>query len=251
MFGSWDDDRDPLTALAQGDSTLFESFVEAEAASLVGFFQRQGASTADAEDLAQDVFVKLYQTAHNYQPRERFAAFCLRIARNAWIDRIRRSAVRPKPATGIGPASESASGPKLGTGGGTTSKNREVIAAGAERSAPDTALQSEASEEARRLHRALSRLSEHHRMAFELGVLQQLAYSEVSELMGIPVGTVKSRIFHAIRQLRTALQCTEAATEENRARPHAGPHASNPVASKPESRGPATDGDATGGGAKR
>lgn len=51
-----------------------------------------------ADDLAQDVFVRVVQSAGGYEPRERERAWLFRIARNAAIDHRRRAAVRPRPA---------------------------------------------------------------------------------------------------------------------------------------------------------
>ena len=52
---------------------------------------------------------------------------------------------------------------------------------------------------------AVRRLSERHRLVFELGVVQELSYAEISAVLEIPTGTVKSRMFHAVRRLREAL----------------------------------------------
>ncbi len=52
---------------------------------------------------------------------------------------------------------------------------------------------------------ALEQLTEPHRLVFELAVYQELPYAEVSEVLGIPVGTVKSRMHNAVRALRDIL----------------------------------------------
>jgi DNA-directed RNA polymerase specialized sigma24 family protein len=96
LKGTWDDDRDPLAALRRGDPALFEAFVERESASLHRFFLRLGAGRQEAEDLVQEVFLKLYRSAPGYDARSAFGAYALRVARNAWIDRRRRRGVRPE-----------------------------------------------------------------------------------------------------------------------------------------------------------
>ena len=60
-------------------------------------------------------------------------------------------------------------------------------------------------EEVERLRVALASLPDHHRLVFELGVVQELPYAEIGEILEIPVGTVKSRMFHAVRKLQEAL----------------------------------------------
>jgi RNA polymerase sigma-70 factor (ECF subfamily) len=177
----WDLDRDPLSALRRGDTRTFEAFVLCETRTFLAFFMRLGASQSEAEDLVQDLFLKLFSQAHHYQPRERFAAFAFRVARNAWIDRTRRLRRDREPPR------EFAEG------------EHESATAAVE---PLESLTRR--EETQRLDLALHALSGEHRMVLELGVLQELSYSEIAGLLGIPLGTVKSRMFYAVRRLRQA-----------------------------------------------
>jgi RNA polymerase sigma-70 factor (ECF subfamily) len=59
------------------------------------------------------------------------------------------------------------------------------------------------------LTQALAELPQGQREVFELGAVQGLPYGEVAELLGIPVGTVKSRMFHAVRRMRQLLEGAE------------------------------------------
>lgn len=181
MKSSRDEDRDPLAALAAGDPGPFEAFVRVKAAALLGFFQRLGASPGEAEDLTQEVFLKLFQHQASYRPSGRFEAFVLRVARNAWIDHLRQVAPSRRPAPEADPHAVDA----------------EPLA---REEAPGTAL--ERGEQAERLRAALLGLPEHQRIVFELGVIQERPYAEIAETLSIPVGTVKSRMFHAVRRLR-------------------------------------------------
>ena len=192
MKGSWDDDRDPLWALRNGDPALFEDFVRTEARSFVGFFLRLGAQVHEAEDLVQELFLKLYDHAHSYERRERFAAYAFRIARNAWIDKRRRRSSRPDELS-------------LEAGGRAGMDASEPL--GLRLPAEDAPVGSalEQREELARMQVALDKLSEHHRMVFELGVLQELPYAEIAQSMNVPVGTIKSRMFHAVRKMRALL----------------------------------------------
>ena len=183
MKGSWDDDRDPLSALRSGDPAPFEDFVRTEVSTLVAFFTRQGADRAEAEDLTQEVFLRLFRSAAQYDSRDRFSAYTWRVARNAWIDRKRRRVPRGEGGDDEMPAGA-----------------RDAVDPA---EAPLEGLQR--GEEAGRVHAALGRLSESHRLVFELGVLQELPYATISDLLEIPVGTVKSRMFHALRKLRELL----------------------------------------------
>ncbi len=184
MKASWDGDRDPLVALGRGQPGLFEAFVRSEAATLIGFFQRLGESRVEAEDLAQEVLLKLYRHAASYQPQGTFEAFAMRIARNAWIDRRRRNAARI-PGREYGALDADPAEPA------------------APRAEPDRRLLRR--ETRTRLTQALTRLSANHALIFEMAVVQGLPYPEIARELDIPVGTVKSRVFHALRYLRAQL----------------------------------------------
>ena len=167
---------DPLLALRAGDPEPFEDFVRAWTRRLVAFFHRQGASLGRAEDLTQEVFLKLYQSAGRYQARERFPAYCYRTARNLWIDECRRASMRE----------------------GLLARSTGL------QLDPWDALR--LAEEERDLHALLGELPPGQRRVFELVLLFELSYAEIGAHLSIPVGTVKSRMFHAVRRLRDAWQ---------------------------------------------
>lgn len=191
MNGTRDSDPDPLVALRAGDPAPFEAFVASESRTFLGFFRRLGARPAEAEDLVQEVFLKLFRHADTYTPSGRFEAFAFRVARNAWIDRTRRRAARPRLLTGQGEAAEDEAPSEIA---------REPAPG------PGPEALAERREEAGRVRTALARLSEAQRLVFELGVVQELPYAEISRLLDIPEGTVKSRMFHAVRRLREELE---------------------------------------------
>ena len=201
MKGNWDSDRDPLAALRKGNSAPFEAFVRSEAATLIGFFMRLGAEATEAEDLTQEVLLKLYRQAESYEPRQAFGAFALRIARNAWIDRRRRAGARPQPRS-MHAVGEDGSGAE---GGGSGSIEAGLAAAGRE---PGHELG--VREELQRLRVAMSGLSPNHTLIFELAVVQERPYAEIAEELDIPIGTVKSRVFNALRKLREAMSAEPA-----------------------------------------
>ena len=189
-MSDWDLPSDPIAALRDGNPGPFEAFVRDHARSLFAFFRRQGAGMHEAEDLVQEVFLKLHHHAPRYRPQERFPAFCMRVARNVLIDHRRRKAARiPGPT-----------GPAGATDAGAASV--EPRPAPVSQEPPRRA---ELVEEVARLRAAVAGLPEHQRAVFELGVVEELAYAEIGSLLDIPVGTVKSRMFHAVRSLRRLL----------------------------------------------
>jgi len=163
------------------------------------FYRRLGVTPSEAEDLVQEVFLKLFRHANTYQPSGRFQAFAFRIARNAWIDRNRRRATRPRLVGGS--ASED-----------SDADEADELFLQEPATLPSPGALAERKEEAGRVESALAQLSEGQRLVFELGVVQELAYSEIARVLEIPEGTVKSRMFHAVRKLRSLLE-GESATE--------------------------------------
>lgn len=189
MNEDWKAESDPLAALGSGDPKPFEAFVIRETPTFLAFFRRLGAQPGEAEDLTQDLALKLYRQAQTYRAEGRFGAYAFRVARNLWIDRVRK--VGREPRRTQGPDRDDL--PDLLD---TLGDERQVE--------PGAAL--EQREEAERLLRALGDLSDGQRMVFELGVMQELPYQEISAILEVPVGTVKSRMFHAVRNLRSILE---------------------------------------------
>jgi RNA polymerase sigma-70 factor (ECF subfamily) len=218
---SWDDESDPLAALREGRSGPFEAFVSAETRRFLGFFNRLGASRSEAEDLVQDTFLKLFRLAASpapdgtrserasYDAQGRFLAYAFRVARNVWIDRARRGASRPSVVSDESGALEH-----------SRDRRREALA-GATPAGPETRLERE--EESARIRGAVAALPDSHRLVFELGIIEELPYTAIAEALDIPVGTVKSRMFHAIKKVRDALTEAERVRDAIQTRTSAGP----------------------------
>jgi RNA polymerase sigma-70 factor (ECF subfamily) len=181
--GDWDALGDPLAALRDGDPSVFETFVRTEAATFAGFFRRQGASPEESEDLTQEVFVRLVRAAPRYTAQDRLEAYCFRTARNVWIDRRRAEHVR-RTATQVGEDElDRVAGAEAEPSGGVAEREEAALALA-----------------------LVARLPEGQRQVFELGVVQELPYADVARILAIPVGTVKSRMFHALKRLRELLE---------------------------------------------
>ena len=202
----WDGESDPLVALREGRPGPFEAFVGAETRRFLAFFDRLGAPRAESEDLVQETFLKLFRLASThpgadapYRPEGRFLAFAFRVAKNAWIERRRREAARPRRAWEVGSGR-----PELeGSEEGALDRARVRTGAAPDASGPDAV--AERLEEAARIRDVVGTLPDAHRLVFELGVLEERPYAEISEILEIPVGTVKSRMHNAVRKVRSAL----------------------------------------------
>jgi RNA polymerase sigma-70 factor (ECF subfamily) len=160
-----------------GDALAWEALVRGCQARVHGVALHYLRNSEEARDVAQDVFVRVYENLDAFDGAE-FLPWILRVARNACIDRLRRIKARP-PLHDV-PVED---GPEL--------------AADAE--SPEE--RSGRQERRRLLHRALEGLSEKHREILLLKEIQGLTLEEIGGLLGLPVGTLKSRSHRARLEL--------------------------------------------------
>lgn len=141
----------------------------------------------EARDAAQDVFIRVYRRLSTFDGGESFLPWLLQLTRNACIDRLRRAKARPAEADSLAlPAAEIAD------------------------TAPGPEASSEAESRKRLLYRALDRMSEPHREIILLKEIQGLKLEELSRMLGLPIGTVKSRSSRARIELAAMLQSLDA-----------------------------------------
>ncbi len=162
-----------------GHRAAFEVLVRRHQRSLLNHFIRLGVQY-DADDLVQQTFLRLYRYRDRYRPSAKLTTFLYLMARQVWIDEVRRRqrARRLRDRWLAEHGSEPAD----------TRPGPAEPAAGAE------------------VVQALEQLPEGARAVVNLGILQGLTYPEVAAVLHIPVGTVKSRMFHALRTLRRLLR---------------------------------------------
>ena len=138
---------------------------------LLNFFWRQGVSYEEGEDLVQETYLRLWKYRREYRPTAKLSTFLFLLARQVRIDALRRQTRRADREERWGREQPTAEGPKV-------SGVREDV------------------------RWAVARLSEPLRDVVELGVFQDLPYAEVAEILGIPTGTVKSRMSNALKKLK-------------------------------------------------
>jgi len=136
-------------------------------------------NSADAEDVAQEALLRAYRRFERLRDRTRFRAWLVRIAFRLAIDRAR------------------------------SSKRREVRETLWSESAPRPSTEDLAatSEFQAHLNRAMDELPEKHRLVLLLAAIEGHSVEEVAEMLGLPMGTVKSRLFFARKQLAEKLRC--------------------------------------------
>ncbi len=151
-------------------------------------------NTADAEDLAQEAFVRAYHSLDKFDGRSRFYTWLFRIAVNVSISERRRSMRRPlKLATDLAPAH--------GADNGEATRRMEDQASDAI-SAEAHAMRNE---QTQAILAALTELDDEQRSIVTLRDMQSLGYDEIAEVLEIPIGTVKSRLHRARLALRRRL----------------------------------------------
>lgn len=174
-----DEDVALMARVQQGDERAFAVLVNKHQKKIVNFFLRSGVQS-DAEDLTQQTFLRLYRYRDRYQPTAKVTTFLFLLTRQVWIDELRRRERFDRLTSALG---------------------AEVRDETASSAADDVAAKDDWGDVAK----ALASLPEGQRLVVELGVYQELPYAEIAQILGIPEGTVKSRMFHALAHLRKKL----------------------------------------------
>lgn len=138
---------------------------------LLNFFWRQGVSPSEGEDLVQETYLRLWKHRGDYVPTAKLSTFLFLMARQVRIDALRRQTRRENREERWGKEQPTEATP-------STPGVREDV------------------------RWAVARLTEPLRDVIELGVFQDLPYADVAEILGIPVGTVKSRMHNALKELK-------------------------------------------------
>lgn len=168
------EDRILIDRCRQGDELAWEHLVRRYQARICSVAYTYTGSEEEALDVAQEVFVRVWKRLDSCRDPERFAAWLLRIARNACLDHLRRRKARP-PAQDV-PADE-----------------MYDLADQGER--PDADLERDSQRHV--LEVALQRLSPINREAILLKDIQGLPLEEMADMLDLPLGTVKSRCSRA------------------------------------------------------
>lgn len=168
------EDTDLVRAASAGDTAAFEVLVRRHTRAVFAHALRFFGDPVSADDVTQEVFVKVYRSLSGFDERSRFSTWLYRVTRNACLDEVRAGRRRPVPVDVL----ESAT----------------VVSDFA-----DEVVLTQAVEHAMRA------LPPEDRDALSAVALFGLSYAEAAEALGAPVGTVKSRVFRARRALAATL----------------------------------------------
>jgi RNA polymerase sigma-70 factor, ECF subfamily len=179
-----DPDIDILRAVAGGDHLAFKRLVERYQSRLFNFLYRYLRDREAAEDLTQEVFLKVYRAAPRFEPRAKVRTWIFTIAYNLAVNELRRRQRR-------------------GFFGLFVPEDRE----GVTMEAPEAGDRLELAET---MTKALSLLPDNQKAALLLRVRDELSYQEIGEILGVSRSSVESLLFRARERLRRLLRGREA-----------------------------------------
>lgn len=174
-------DRELMASVQAGDFARLGELFERHQGKLFNFFLKLARHRATAEDLVQEVFVRMLKYRHTYRPEAEFSPWMFTLARNAATDLYR---ARPKEL----PADPEAPEPA------------------ADLPHPIEGL--EKAEQVRRLRAALARLAPEKRELLVFARFSELRYEEIAEILGVSLGAVKVRVHRALKDLKQAYLAT-------------------------------------------
>jgi len=174
-----------MRLVAGGDTSAFEKVVERHQALVAGTAARMLGSNSDVEDIAQQVFIRVWRSARRYVPRAKFTTWLLKITRNLVFNELRRAKRRAQIPLQSDPGAE------------------EIQLKDETNLAPDASLLED--ELQRAIEEAIMQLPESQRMALVLRRYEQLSYEEIAEVLDLSVPAVKSVLFRARTELRSRL----------------------------------------------
>jgi RNA polymerase sigma-70 factor (ECF subfamily) len=174
-----------MQLVSGGDTAAFERLVERHQRLVIGTVAKMLGNNSDVEDIAQQVFVRVWKSAHRYVPRAKFTTWLLKITRNLVFNEMRRQ-------------KRHAHVPLQVEAGEDERPVKDEHA-----SAPDTSLLEQELQGA--INAAIAQLPESQRMAIVLRRYEELSYEEIAEVLDQSVPAVKSLLFRARTELRTSL----------------------------------------------
>jgi RNA polymerase sigma-70 factor, ECF subfamily len=170
-----------------GSESAFREIVQRYQRPIYGLIVRMVRDPARAEELAQDAFVKAFRALHTYDLQRKFSAWLLTIAHHVAIDELRKGSLATEPLE-------------------ETTDEGARVREFADTTSPTPALVAERAELATALQQAIGRLRPEYREVVALRYERELDYDEIVEITGLPMGTVKSSLHRARKELAEHLE---------------------------------------------
>jgi len=175
-------DRELVATAVSGVEGSFEELVRRYQRPIAGYVYRMVGNYESALDLTQEIFIKVYSSLERYRAEFKFSTWIYKIAHNAAIDHLRRSATREQSLV-------------VGTEG-----DQFELPVESSRLSPEQ--ESERRERRGEIETVVRALPANYRELIVLRHSQDLSYEEIVEVTGLPLGTVKNRLFRAREMMR-------------------------------------------------
>lgn len=180
-------DEELVRAILEGDEDSFRELVGRYQSRVVNYLNRMLRNQEEAQELAQEVFVRVYRALDRFDPKYRFSTWLFRVAQNAAIDRIRKRRLvmvsLHRPETGQSDGGEW----EFPSEGPTPYGELRNVERGSA------------------IRRAVAGLKGEYRELIELRHFGELSYEEIAELKDMPLGTVKNKLFRGRQMLKAKL----------------------------------------------
>jgi RNA polymerase sigma factor (sigma-70 family) len=181
---------DQLVALAQGgDVTAFDKLIVRYNSRLYGLVYHMTSNNEDARDLTQEIFLKAFRSISGFRGKSSFYTWLHQIGVNMTINFLKKRGRRRQMS--------------LDDVDSNIQNDKEFLEMTA---SSDPVREANLSELQRRLNEAMMKLSVEHRMVVTMFDIQGLPHAEISKVLGVSEGTVRSRLFYAHRQLQNYLE---------------------------------------------
>jgi RNA polymerase sigma-70 factor (ECF subfamily) len=176
-----------MAKIANGDERAFEQLVAKHQQAVIGTIGKMTNHSPETEDIAQQVFLRLWKAASRYKPKAKFTTYLFTITRNLVFNDTRKKTRRRELSID------------------TDEQNwHDSIADPSSSSRPDQSL---AEDELRlQVDQAVADLPETQRLAVILRRYEQMSYDEIAEVLDTSVSAVKSQLFRARKSLRDSLK---------------------------------------------
>lgn len=182
------DDKDLVKRTLDGEKEAFEMIVQRYKQPLLNYIGRMVGERELALDFTQDVFIKTYASLHTYRPQHKFSTWLFKIASNLTIDYWRKKKIDAYSFDQTRDAEDDRPSIQI------PSKDLSVVE------------KFELSEIRERVEKAMQKIPPSLRELFVWRHINEFSYEEIAEIKGLPVGTIKNKVFQAKELIRRNLE---------------------------------------------
>ncbi len=183
-------DADVMLRVKAGDDSAFDYLVQKYRRPIINFMYRMAHNTAAAEDLAQEVFLRVYRSRANYEPSAKFTTWLYRIATNLGVNHARDTRhERPENVTNLDEP-DTETGQTLDLADKTPTVEEEILRR----------------ERLAAIRKIVESLPERQRLAVLMHKYQQMDYRQIADVLKLSESATKSLLFRAYETLREQLK---------------------------------------------